>query len=100
MTNMRNYLALGVVAAFAATSGLALAQDDLDDLLKDLEEEVTKKPAEASVAEPKAEPAPAAPVAAAEAKPAEPAAEVKEAPAEEAAEEAVVYDTDKPADAE
>ena len=64
MTNMRNYLALGVVAAFAATSGLALAQDDLDDLLKDLEEEVTKKPAEAS--------APAA-----EEKPAE-EAEVKE----------------------
>ena len=80
MTNMRNYLVLGAVAAFVATSGLALAQDDLDDLLKDLEEEVTKKPSGAAVAEKKAAPA-------AEAKPAEaPAAEAKpaEAPAAEA----------------
>ena len=81
MTNMRNYLALGVVAAFTVTSGLALAQDDLDDLLKDLEGEVTQKPAEApAAAEAKAEPA-------AEAKPAEeaPAAEpvAEEAPAAE-----------------
>lgn len=91
MTNMRNYLALGVVAAFAATSGLALAQDDLDDLLKDLEEEVTKTPAEASA--PAAEEKPVAeeakveepaPAAAEEEKPAEePVAEAK--PAEESA---------------
>ena len=93
MINMRNYLALGVVAAFAATSGLALAQDDLDDLLKDLEEEVTKKPAEASAPaadekpaeEAKAEePAPAAEEKAVEeAKVEEPAPAAEEKPAEE-----------------
>ena len=90
MTNMRNYLALGVVAAFAATSGLALAQDDLDDLLKDLEEEVTKKPAEASA--PAADEKPAE-----EAKAEEPAPAAEEQPAEEAkAEEPAPVAAEKP----
>ena len=111
MTNMRNYLALGVVTAFAVTSGLALAQDDLDDLLKDLEGEVAKKPAAEAKPAPAAEaakaeePAPAAAKAepAAEEKPAEePAAEAKaepaaeEKPAEEAASAAA--EEEKPAE--
>ena len=56
MTNMRKYLVLGVAMAFAVVTGLAFAQDDLDDLLKDLEAE-TAKPAE------KAAPAAEAPAA-------------------------------------
>ena len=59
MTNMRKYLVLGVSMAFALVTGLAFAQDDLDDLLKDLEAE-TAKPAAAS------SPATAAPAEAAE----------------------------------
>ena len=48
MTNMRKYLVLGVAMASAIVTGLAFAQDDLDDLLKDLEAETTKpKSAEA-----------------------------------------------------
>ena len=69
MTNSRKMIALGVAMAFAVISQLVVAQDDLDDLLKDLENDA--KPAA------KAEPEPAAP--------AEKAEEAKEAaPAEEA----------------
>ena len=46
MTNTRNYLALGVAMAFAVVSGVAVAQDDLDDLLADLESTKTEAPAE------------------------------------------------------
>ena len=67
MTNMRKYLVLGVALAFALVTGLAFAQDDLDDLLKDLEAE-TAKPAAAS------SPATAAPAVAAETDAAMPAA--------------------------
>ena len=50
MTNMRSCLALGVVMAFAIVSGPVFAQDDLDDLLKDLESD-SAKPAEKAKAE-------------------------------------------------
>ena len=55
MRNMKSCLAFGVALCFVVISGLTFAQDDLDDLLKDLEGE-TAKPAEPAKAEaPKAE---------------------------------------------
>ena len=54
MTNMRKYLVLGVAMAFAIVTGLAFAQDDLDNLLKDLEAETTKPAEKAEAAAPAA----------------------------------------------
>ena len=51
MTNVRNCLAVGVTVAFAIVSGVAFAQDDLDDLLKDLEGTAAKPVEEAKPAE-------------------------------------------------
>ena len=95
MTNIRNFVAIGATMAAVAMGGNALAQDDLDNLLKDLEGETAKKPAaqpaaraEAPAAEVKAEvkaKAPAAEVKA-EVKAEAPVAEAKvEAPAAEPA---------------
>ena len=76
MTNIRNFVAIGATMAAVAMGGNALAQDDLDNLLKDLEGETAKKPA-------------AQPTAKVEAPAAEAKAEVKvEAPAAEAKVEA------------
>ena len=47
MTNMKSCLVLGVATAFAILSGLTFAQDDLDDLLKDLEGTAAKPAAKA-----------------------------------------------------
>ena len=65
MTNVRSCLALGVTMAFAIVSCVAFAQDDLDDLLKDLEgtaakpvvsnDSKTEAPAEAPAEEAPAE---------------------------------------------
>ena len=84
MTTKRKIIALGAAMACAAFAWTGFAQDDLDDLLKDLES--GSKPAAKPVAEaaPAAEEAPAATQAAPAA---EPAAEAKEeAPAPAAAE--------------
>ena len=51
MTNVRNCLAMGVTMAFAIVSGMAFAQDDLDDLLKDLEGTAAKPAEEAKPAD-------------------------------------------------
>ena len=69
MTNIRNFVAIGATMAAVAMGGNALAQDDLDNLLKDLEGETAKKPA--------AQPAAKAEAPAAEVKVEAPAAEVK-----------------------
>jgi general secretion pathway protein D len=45
MTNIRNLVAFGAAMAVVAASHCVFAQDDLDDLLKDLESESGKKPA-------------------------------------------------------
>ena len=45
MTNIRNLVALGAAMAVVAATQCAFAQDDLDDLLKDLESESGKKSA-------------------------------------------------------
>jgi len=45
MTKIMNVVALGAVAALTAVTQCAFAQDDLDDLLKDLEGESKAKPA-------------------------------------------------------
>ena len=87
MTNLKTLTAIGATVALVAVGSSAFAQDDLDDLLKDLESDVTAeqteapKPAAATTAEP------AAPAAAAEPAAAEPTEEAKvEAPAEPAEE--------------
>ena len=104
MTTIRKCVVLGASVAFAAISWTVLAQDDLDDLLKDLEGEAAKPAgkaqsaespaAEAPVAETPAQAAPAAEApspaeapAAAEPAAAEPVAaqETSEAPATPAA---------------
>ena len=54
MTNIRNLIALGATVAVVAATQCAFAQDDLDNLLKDLESESGKKGA--AKAEKKAEP--------------------------------------------
>jgi len=88
MTNLRKFIALGVTMAFAAVSLVAVAQGDLDDLLKELEGASPEK-----AAEKKAEPEKAA-----EAEKAEEAVAEAEKPAEgEKAEEA---EAEKPAEAE
>ena len=97
MAKIMNAVAISAAVAFVAIAQCAHAQDDLDDLLKDLEGGAKAKPAEkaqaesvpdvkAEVAAPVAEaaPAPAAPVA--EAAPAAPAAEAAPASAAPATE--------------
>ena len=73
MTNFRNFVAASATLALVAVGQNAFAQDDLDDLLKDLEAD-TSEPAAVEPA--KAEPAPAAE---------EPAPAVEEPAAEEPA---------------
>ena len=103
MTNIRKFVALGAAVALVAVSRFTIAQDDLDDLLKDLEGEVAKP---AATAAPAAEEKPAeAPAAAeekpAEEKPAEETATAEEKPAEEAKPaEAPAVAEEKPAEAE
>ena len=92
MTNKRNVVAWCVAMAFAVVSISAVAQDDLDSLLKDLETESGEKAATPAKAEEKAESIPEAEEATeakaetkAETKAEEPAAEAKaEEPAAEA----------------
>ena len=108
MKNLKKLTAYGAVVAFAAVGSLAFAQDDLDDLLKDLEGDTTaeetkagaKEAAEEAVAEVKAEVKEAVEEAKEEVK--EAVAEAKEevaeavAPAEEAkAEEAAPAEEEK-----
>ena len=57
MTNIRNWVALSATAVLVAASFSTIAQDDLDDLLKDLEGGSAKT---AEKAEAKAEEKPAA----------------------------------------
>ncbi len=87
--NLRNLLAISVTMAFAIVSCRVFAQDDLDDLLKDLESEMPAEKAESNPAE--KEPAPVVEEPAAEEQAAEePAAEepATEAPATPAVQEA------------
>ena len=98
MTNKRNVVAWCVAMAFAVVSISAVAQDDLDSLLKDLETESGEKAATPAKAEEKAESIPEAEEATeakaetkAETKAEEPAAEaVAEAKVEEPVAEAKV----------
>ncbi len=105
--NLKKLLAIGVTMAFAVVSCRVFAQDDLDDLLKDLESDTSAKKAEAAPAEKPAAPAEVAPAeeekpaeAAPEAKAEEPAKETAEQPAaEEATEEApAAEETEESAD--
>ena len=100
MTNMRTHLVLGMTMALAIALGTVVAQDDLDDLLKDLESG-SDKPAEKAAEAPavKDEEAPAAAAEEAPAVVAEEPAEVEEAPVA-AAEEAPVAAEEAPAAAE
>ena len=94
MTNKRNVVAWCVAMAFAVVSISAVAQDDLDSLLKDLETESGEKAATPAKAEEKAESIPEAEEATeakAETKAEEPVAEaVAEAKVEEPVAEAEV----------
>ena len=94
MTNKRNVVAWCVAMAFAVVSISAVAQDDLDSLLKDLETESGEKAATPAKAEEKAESIPEAEEATeakAETKAEEPVAEaVAEAKVEEPVAEAKV----------
>ena len=93
MTNFKKIVACGAVMAMSVSSLNALAQDDVDDLLKDLEGE-TAKPAAPAVADaPKAEEAEPAAAEAVEEK------EAEEAPAEEAKEEATAEEAPAVAEA-
>ena len=51
MTNLRKLTALGATVAVVVAGSFAIAQDDLDDLLKDLESETTAEQAEAASSE-------------------------------------------------
>ena len=53
MTNLKKLTACGAALALVAVGSLAFAQDDLDDMLKDLEGEIGAE--EATTAEAKAE---------------------------------------------
>ena len=84
MTKITKVLAFGAMMTFGVVSFVSFAQDDLDALLKDLDGEAAKKPAEAApVAVEEAQPAEPAPAVAEETKPAEAAAEAAPAVAEE-----------------
>lgn len=92
MTKIRNFIALGAAALCVAVSPFALAQDDLDDLLKDLENESQKPAAKAETpvaeaAAEKAKPVAEAPTSVAEKAAEEPAQEAAEEATEESAEE-------------
>ena len=50
MTKIMNVVALGAAMAFAVVTPCAFAQDDLDDLLKDLENETKAKTSRSSTA--------------------------------------------------
>lgn len=84
MTNLKKLTACGAALALVAVGSLAFAQDDLDDMLKDLEGEIGAE--EATTAEAKAEEPKPAEEKAEDAAPAEEASE-ETAPAEEKAEE-------------
>ena len=58
MTNLRKLTALGATVAFVVAGSLAFAQDDLDDLLKDLESETTAETAAPATNSDAAQPAP------------------------------------------
>ena len=63
MTNLKTVAAVSAAVAVVAYGSLVFAQDDLDDLLRDLESEVmgeSAKPADEPAAGPEAEPAPEA----------------------------------------
>ena len=110
MKNLKKLTAYGAVLAFAAVGSLAFAQDDLDDLLKDLEGDTAAeeaKPVAEAKEEPKAEEAaPAEEEKVEEAAPAEEEKAEEAAPAEgEKAEEAAPAEAEKaeeaaPAEAE
>ncbi len=105
MTNLKTLTAIGATVALVAVGSSAFAQDDLDDLLKDLESDVAAEQAEAPKPAVAAPAAPEAPAPAVEPAAPEPAAEPKAedpaaAPAEEpkaegasAAEEPVAEET-------
>ena len=78
MTNFRNFVAISATLALVAVGQNAFAQDDLDDLLKDLEADASEPAAPAAV-----EPAPAAEEPAPAAEEPAPAAEEEPAPAAE-----------------
>ena len=110
MTKLRKWISFGAMAVSAVAFLCADAQNDLDDLLKELESDVAKpaakaeaKPAEEKPAEAAAEAQPASEEAkpAAEEKPAEEAKPSEEKPAEEAkpAEEEKPAEEAKPAEA-
>ena len=83
MMKLMNVVAMGTAMALAAVSHCAFAQDDLDDLLKDLEGEAKAAPAaKQEAAAPAAKASPAAPAA-------ETPAKTAEAPAPAVAEAAV-----------
>ena len=84
MTTKRKIVALGAAMACSAFAWMSFAQDDLDDLLKDLEAG-TKSAAKAAAEEAPAEEAPAATAEAAPAAEPAPAAAADEAPAAEPA---------------
>ena len=100
MTKIMNVVAMGTAMALSAVAPCAFAQDDLDDLLKDLEGETKAKPAVKQAAEAPEAQAPAPAPAEAAAKPAEkPAEAAKPASAEKPAEEAKPAPAEKPAEA-
>ena len=86
MTRVRNFIVWSIATALAVVSLSLVAQDDLDSLLKDLESEVTAKPAEQAPSPKAAAPQEEAKPVAEEAKPAEeaPAPEEAKPAAEEA----------------
>ena len=85
MTKIMNVVAMGTAMALTAVAPCAFAQDDLDDLLKDLEGETKAKPAVKQSSEAPVAQAPApAPVEAAAKSAEKPAEAAKPAPVEEA----------------
>ena len=96
MTNIRNWVALGATAVLVAASFSTLAQDDLDDLLKDLEGG-SAKPAEKAEAKAEEKPAAAEEKAEVAAEKAEAAEEKSEAVAEKV--EAVAEKAEEKAEA-
>ncbi len=82
MTNLRKLTALGATVAFVVAGSLAFAQDDLDDLLKDLESETTAETAAPAASASEAQPAPE-PISTSPSATTEEAAPAEEAPAAE-----------------
>ena len=102
MTKIMNVVAMGTAMALAAVTPCAFAQDDLDNLLKELEGEAKAKPAAKPAAEAAAPAQPSAPAAEAkpEAKAEKPAEAEKPAVAEKPAEAEKPAVAEKPAEAE